>query len=77
MLGNIIRSVTRQKRIKFSQDQKFELKISFELDCQISLEALPKFGINFIHFAWAKVNEMKPRVNIMLKKALSPTNYPN
>jgi hypothetical protein len=55
--------------MKFSQEQKFELKISFELDCQISLEALPKFGTNFIHFAWAKVNEMKPRVNIMLKKA--------
>jgi hypothetical protein len=63
--------------MKFSQEQKFELKISFELGNQISLEALPKFGNNFIHFAWTKVNEMKPRVNIMLKKALSPTNYPS
>ncbi len=29
-----------------------------------------KFGINFVHFAWTKLSEMKPRVNIALKNVL-------
>jgi hypothetical protein len=32
--------------------------------------------INFIHFEWTKVSEMKPRV-IMLKKDPFPTSHPN
>ncbi len=34
-----------------------------------------KDGINFIHFEWTKVSEMKPRANLMLKRAPFPTNY--
>jgi hypothetical protein len=36
-----------------------------------------KFGINFVYFAWTKVNEMKARINFMLKKLLFPKNRQN
>jgi len=64
-------------RTKFGQDQKVEFEKSFELECQILLKVLTKVGTNFVHSAWTKVKKMKPRVNIMLKKALFPTKHPN
>ncbi len=36
-----------------------------------------KVGINFVHFASMKVSKRKPRVHIMLKKAVFPSNHPN
>ncbi len=39
----------------------------------------PKFviivGINFVHFSWLKVSEMKPRVSKMLKLAFYLSNH--
>ncbi len=34
-------------------------------------KVLKKVGINFVHFAWAKADKMKPRVNIIFKNSHS------
>jgi hypothetical protein len=70
MNGERFCSVTRPKKMKFGRDQKVEFEKSFQLDRQILIKVLTKFGINFVHFAWSKVNEKKPRVYIMLKRPL-------
>jgi hypothetical protein len=54
--------------MKFSQDQEDENKNIFYFTAKMFLKVLTKDGINFVYFAWTKVNEMKPRVKIMLKK---------
>jgi hypothetical protein len=70
-------SVMGPKRMKFSLDSNVDYKKSFKLYCQILLKALTKVGINVAHCSSMKVNKMKPRINVMLKKALFPADYLN
>ncbi len=77
MQGKRFHSWTRQNRAKLGWDQKVDFKKSFKLYRQIFSTDLTKVGINFIHFARMKVSKMKQRVNIMLRKAIFPTNHSN
>jgi hypothetical protein len=63
--------------MKFSQDQEDENKNIFYFTAKMFLKVLTKDGINFVYFASTKVNEMKPRDNIMFKKAIFLTNHSN
>jgi hypothetical protein len=38
-------------------------KKSFVIYCQILLKDVTKVGLNFVHFSWTKVKEMKPKLN--------------
>ncbi len=62
--------------IKFGRYWNSELKIILEIYCQILIRVLTKVGINSVHFAWTKVNKIKPCINICSKREFS-TNHPN
>ncbi len=62
MCAKRFRSLMRQKRKKFGQEQKVELKKSFKFDSQILSKGLTKVGTNFVNFAQRKVSEMKPLI---------------
>ncbi len=43
-------------------------KKTFVTYCQNLLKAWTKIGLDFVHFAWRKVNKMKTRANLCSKK---------
>jgi hypothetical protein len=60
-------SLTKLNGTKFGPDQKVGFKKSFKLYQQISLQAITKVGLNFVHSALAKVSEMESMVNLCSK----------
>jgi len=61
----------RDKRDQnLTETERLSSKNLSKLYCQILIKFLWKLDINFVHFAWKKVNDIKPRVHIMLKRAL-------
>jgi len=63
--------------MKFGRDAMVEFKKSFKPNRKILLKVLIKVGLNVDNFVLMKVSKIKPRLNIMPKKALFPTNQPN
>jgi hypothetical protein len=61
----------QDKTVKnLAQTERLRSKKYFELYRQILIKFVTNVGISFIHSASMKVRKMKPRVQIMLKRAL-------
>ncbi len=69
-------SVKRYGRVRYKikTSSKFGALKRLIMDCKVLFKVLTKFGANFGHFEWMKVNQGEAKRNLVLKKSLFSVN---